>query len=80
MCPGDPFLETAACPTPAAGLASRMAPEALSHADALVGRDLAYEPAALAIMSFLITWGCLALMQLASRGIGGQGSAAGGVH
>ena len=47
---------------------------------ALVGRDLAYEPAALAIMSFLITWGCLALMQLASRGIGGQGSAAGGVH
>ncbi len=25
---------------------------------ALVGRDLAYEPAALAIMSFLLTWGC----------------------
>jgi putative spermidine/putrescine transport system permease protein len=47
---------------------------------ALVGRDLAYEPAALAIMSFLLTWGCLALMQLASRGISGQGSAAGGVH
>ena len=48
---------------------------------ALVGRDLAYEPAALAILSFLLTWGSLALMQLASRGMGGaQGSAAGGVH
>lgn len=47
---------------------------------ALVGRDLAYEPAALAIISFLLTWGSIALMQVLSRGIGGQGSAAGGVH
>jgi putative spermidine/putrescine transport system permease protein len=47
---------------------------------ALVGRDLAYEPAALAIISFLLTWGSIALMQMLSRGIGGQGSAAGGVH
>ena len=29
---------------------------------ALVGRDLAYEPAALAVISFLLTWGSLALM------------------
>jgi ABC-type spermidine/putrescine transport system, permease component II len=35
---------------------------------ALVGRDLAYEPAALAIMSFALTWGAIGLMQfLAGR-------------
>ena len=37
---------------------------------ALVGRDLAYEPAALAIVSFLLTWGSIALMQVVSRGLG----------
>jgi len=47
---------------------------------ALVGRDLAYEPAALSIISFLLTWGSIALMQVLGRRFGGQGSAAGGVH
>ncbi len=47
---------------------------------ALVGRDLAYEPAALAIISFLLTWGSLLLIQLVSRGMRGQGPTAGGVH
>jgi putative spermidine/putrescine transport system permease protein len=47
---------------------------------ALVGRDLAYEPAALAILSFLITWGSIALIQLASRNLGRKGSPVGGVR
>jgi putative spermidine/putrescine transport system permease protein len=47
---------------------------------ALVGRDLAYEPAALAIISFLLTWGSLALMQLLSRGLRGPAATPGGVH
>jgi putative spermidine/putrescine transport system permease protein len=47
---------------------------------ALVGRDLAYEPAALAILSFLMTWGLIALIQLASRSFKGQGSPLGGAH
>jgi putative spermidine/putrescine transport system permease protein len=47
---------------------------------ALVGRDLAYEPAALAIISFLLTWGSLVLMQLLSRGLRGPGTTVGGVH
>jgi putative spermidine/putrescine transport system permease protein len=45
---------------------------------AFVGRDLAYEPAALAILSFLLTWGLIGLLQLASRGIGSQGASVGG--
>ncbi len=45
---------------------------------ALVGRDLAYEPAALAIISFLLTWGSLLLIQSFSRGL--KGTTAGGVH
>jgi len=47
---------------------------------ALVGRDLAYEPAALAVISFLLTWGSLLVIQLASRGFREQGPTAGGVH
>jgi putative spermidine/putrescine transport system permease protein len=47
---------------------------------ALVGRDLAYEPAALAILSFLLTWGLIAIIQLASRGFKGGGSPLGGAH
>jgi len=35
---------------------------------ALVGRDLAYEPAALAILSFALTWAFLGLIHLFSRG------------
>jgi len=34
----------------------------------LVGRDKAYEPAALAIMSYALTWICLGLIQFFSRG------------
>jgi putative spermidine/putrescine transport system permease protein len=47
---------------------------------ALVGRDLAYEPAALAIVSFLLTWGSIGLIQLASRGLGRRGSPLGGAR
>ncbi len=47
---------------------------------AQVGRNLAYEPAALSVMSFLLTWGVIALMQALSRGLGSQGPAAGGTH
>jgi putative spermidine/putrescine transport system permease protein len=36
----------------------------------LVGRDKAYEPAALAIMSWGLTWICLGLIQFFSRGRG----------
>lgn len=35
---------------------------------ALVGRDRAYEPAALAVISFALTWGALGLIHLFSRG------------
>jgi putative spermidine/putrescine transport system permease protein len=38
----------------------------------LVGRDKAYEPAALAIISYALTWVCLGLIQLFSRGSGVQ--------
>jgi len=38
---------------------------------ALVGRDLAYEPAALAVISFALTWGALGLIHLFSRGTHG---------
>lgn len=44
---------------------------------ALMGRDLAYEPAALAILSFLLTWGLIGLIQFASRSLG---STVGGTH
>ncbi len=49
-----------------------------------VGRDLAYEPAALAILSFLMTWGSIGLIQLFTRGISGSGPSSksefGGIH
>jgi len=47
---------------------------------ALVGRDLAYEPAALAILSFLLTWGLIGLIQFASRSLVNQNSTVGGTH
>ena len=47
---------------------------------ALVGRDLAYEPAALAILSFILTWGLIGLIQLVSHRMNGQGSSLGGTH
>jgi putative spermidine/putrescine transport system permease protein len=34
----------------------------------LVGRDKAYEPAALAILSYALTWICLGMIQFVSRG------------
>ena len=33
----------------------------------LVGANRAYEPAALAVIAFLITWACMALINLAGR-------------
>ena len=33
----------------------------------LLGANRAYEPAALAVIAFGITWGCLGLIQLVSR-------------
>jgi putative spermidine/putrescine transport system permease protein len=47
---------------------------------ALVGRDLAYEPAALAILSFAMTWGSIGLIQALSLGSPGQRSSLGGTH
>lgn len=47
---------------------------------ALMGRNLAYEPAALAILSFGMTWGAIGLIQAVSRGRPGQGSNLGGTH
>ncbi|HVO37965.1 MAG TPA: ABC transporter permease subunit [Spirochaetia bacterium] len=47
---------------------------------AQVGRNLAYEPAALSVISFLLTWGSIALMSVLTRGRGIRGTAAGGAH
>ncbi len=38
----------------------------------LVGANRAYEPAALAIISFAITWACMGLLQVFTRGTPGQ--------
>lgn len=45
---------------------------------ALVGRDRAYEPAALAILSFMLTWASVGILQLTTRDQ--RGGSAGGVH
>jgi putative spermidine/putrescine transport system permease protein len=46
-----------------------------------MGRNLAYEPAALAILSFGLTWGAIGLIQAVSSGGGhGEGSGLGGTH
>ncbi len=47
---------------------------------AFVGRDLAYEPAALAILSFAMTWGAIMLIQIASRGVSGSRFSSGDIH
>jgi len=47
---------------------------------ALVGRNLAYEPAALAILSFALTWGSIGIIQAISRGTPGGRSSLGGTH
>ncbi len=43
----------------------------------LLGEDRAYEPSALAIMSFALTWASIGLIQLFGRGARGQGQLAG---
>lgn len=43
----------------------------------LLGLNRAYEPAALAIISFGLTWASLGMMQLLGRGAGGQAQVAG---
>ncbi len=43
----------------------------------LLGQNRAYEPAALAIMSFALTWASIGIIQLLSRGAPGQGQLAG---
>ncbi len=47
---------------------------------AQVGRNFAYEPAALSVVSFLLTWGMIGLMQALSRSLGGPRSVVGGTH
>lgn len=44
---------------------------------ALIGQNRAYEPAALAILSFGLTWICVGLIQLFSRGASDQSQLAG---
>jgi putative spermidine/putrescine transport system permease protein len=44
---------------------------------ALIGQNRAYEPAALAILSFGLTWLCIGLIQIFSRGSQEQGQLAG---
>jgi putative spermidine/putrescine transport system permease protein len=38
----------------------------------LIGANRAYEPSALAVISFLITWACIGLLQVFARGAPGQ--------
>ena len=47
---------------------------------ALIGQNRAYEPAALAILSFLLTWACVGLISLLSRGGRGQQGQIGGAR
>jgi putative spermidine/putrescine transport system permease protein len=42
----------------------------------LIGANRAYEPAALAVITFAITWACMALIQVLGRRV--PGTAAGG--
>ena len=42
-----------------------------------IGNNRAYEPAALAIISFALTWAAIGLIQLFSRGVPGQGQVGG---
>jgi putative spermidine/putrescine transport system permease protein len=43
----------------------------------LMGANRAYEPSALAIISFSLTWGFIGLLQFVGRGVPGQGQVAG---
>jgi putative spermidine/putrescine transport system permease protein len=62
-------------------MAALLAWPALGPYMALLGQNRAYEPAALAIMSFALTWGVIGLIQLISRGApGGAEGQLGGTH
>ncbi|HEX9018327.1 MAG TPA: ABC transporter permease [Anaerolineaceae bacterium] len=60
-------------------MAALLAWPALGPYMALLGQNRAYEPAALAIMSFALTWGAIGLIQLVSRGVPGADQF-GGAH
>lgn len=47
---------------------------------ALVGRDLAYEPAALSIFSFFLTWVSIALIRWIAYGFSAKNDLSGGAH
>lgn len=47
---------------------------------ALVGRDLAYEPAALSIFSFLLTWVSIAFIHWVTYGLASKNTFSGGAH
>ena len=53
-------------------LAQYLARPAFGPYLALMGQDRAYEPAALAIISFILTWGSIAIIQLLGRSAPGQ--------
>src|SRR4051812_27683036 len=53
-------------------LAQYLARPAFGPYLALIGQDRAYEPAALAIISFILTWGSIAIIQLLGRSAPGQ--------
>lgn len=53
-------------------MASMLAWPALGPYMALLGQNRAYEPAALAIMSFVLTWGLILLIQIFGQRFGGQ--------
>jgi putative spermidine/putrescine transport system permease protein len=44
---------------------------------ARIGQDKAYEPSALAIISLILTWGSIGIIQFLGRGVPGQGQLAG---
>jgi putative spermidine/putrescine transport system permease protein len=58
-------------------LAQYLARPAFGPYLALIGQDRAYEPAALAIISFALTWGSIAIIQLLGRRAPGQAQLAG---
>lgn len=62
-------------------LAAMLAWPALGPYMALLGQNRAYEPAALAIMSFVLTWGSIGLIDLLTRSVPGQSRGPiGGLH
>jgi len=59
-------------------LASFLARPAFGPYLALLGNHRAYEPAALSIVSFALTWVAMGIIRLLTRGKPGQGQIAGG--